>query len=96
MKNAKNILFCGLLGTKNSAACKTAPAIPLPHSPLSPQICRNFAVFSLRKAPGKVSDRLLFWLSYALSHTFFPKKYLTNTPARPFHTGRAAKYFLVT
>ena len=97
MKNGQIALFCGLLGTKNSAARKTAPAIPLPHPPpLSPQICRNFAVFSLRKAPGKVSDRLLFWLSDALRRTFFPKKYLTNSTARPFHKGRAAKYFLVT
>ena len=74
MKNGQIALFCGLLGTKNSAACKTAPAIPLPHSPLSPQMRRNFAVFSLREAPGKVSGRLLVLALRRAQTHFFPEK----------------------
>ena len=97
MKNAKNILFYGHLAQKTAQPARLhLDIIPLPHPPLSPQICRNFAVFSLRKAPEKVPGKLLFWLSDALRRTFFPKKYLTNSMARPFHKGRAAKYFLVT
>ena len=58
-------------------------------SPFRPQRCRNFAVFPLRKAPEKIPAGCLFWLSDALSRTFFPKKYLINSTARPFFKGRA-------
>ena len=51
--------------------------------------------FPFSKSRKKSRAGFQFWLSYALSHTFFPKKYLINS-TRPFHKGRAAKYFLVT
>ena len=93
MKMVKFPSFAGYLAQKQRIAGKTVPAIPLPHFL---QICFNFAVFLLRKAPEKIPEGCLFWLSDALSRTFFPKKYLINSTARPLKKGRAAKYFLVT
>ena len=93
MKNGQIALFYGHLAQKTAQPARLRPPYLTPSFPANmPQFRR----ISLPRSPGKSLGQALFWLSDALRRTFFPKKYLTNSTARPFHKGRAAKYFLVT
>ena len=92
MKNAKNILFYGHLAQKTAQPARLRP----PFLYLTPLFPRKYAAISPYFPFAKPRAGCWFWLSDALRRTFFPKKYLTNSTARPFHKGHAAKYFLVT
>lgn len=96
MKNGQIALFYGHLAQKTAQPARLRP----PFLYLTPLFPRKYAAISpyypFTKPREKSRAGCWFWLSDALRRTFFPKKYLTNSTARPFHKGRASKYFLVT